>query len=112
MINDSLNQMRNFGINSCQQVAATVFTVNCGEIRDKDDGIRVKISGKVVKRPRSGRFLEVKDFSGCTQLVAMDDKPEVQQKFQSIPNDAYISVIGTVQIRPQRFINKVSFTIY
>ncbi|XP_070497044.1 aspartate--tRNA ligase, mitochondrial isoform X2 [Chironomus tepperi] len=106
LINESLNEMRNFNMNTSQQVAATVFTVNCGEIREKDDGIRVKISGKVVKRPRSGRFLEVKDLTGCTQLVAMDDRPEVQQKFQSIPNDAYISVIGTVQIRPLRFINK------
>lgn len=100
--------MRNFSIQTSQQIASTIFTVKCGEVREKDDGARVKISGRVIKRPRSERFLEVKDMSGCTQLVAMDDKPEIQTKFQSIPHDAYITVIGIVQLRPMRFINKVS----
>lgn len=105
-----MQQMRNFSItNNLQQVPATIFTVNCGEIREKDDGCRVKISGKVIKRPRSERFLELKDLSGCSQLVAMDNKPEIQLKFQNIPNDAYITVIGTVQLRPMRFVNKVRY---
>lgn len=91
-----------------QQIPKTVFTIHCGEIRPKDEGTRVKISGKVVKRPRTGRFLEIKDLKGCTQLVATDDKPEVSHKFQSIPADAYITVIGKVQLRPHNFINNVS----
>lgn len=109
MLDNSLHQMRSFNINTCQQVPNTLFTVHCGEIREKDDGSRVQISGKVVKRPRSSRFLEIKDLRGSTQLVAMDDKPEVQLRFNSIPNDAFISVIGIVQLRPTRFINKVNF---
>lgn len=91
-----------------QQIPHTIFSVNCGEVRPKDEGSRVKISGKVVKRPRSGRFLELKDMRGCTQLVASDDKPEIGMKFQSIPADAYITVIGTVTLRPSHFVNKVS----
>jgi aspartyl-tRNA synthetase len=105
LITDSLQQMQSFHYNASQQIPTTYFTVHCGEIRSKDDGTRVKISGKVVKRPRSVRFLEVKDLKGCTQLVATDDKPEILLKFQSIPNDAYITVIGTVQIRPNNFAN-------
>ena len=93
-----------------RQIPETVFSVSCGEIRPKDDGVRVKISGKVFKRPNSYRFLEIKDVRGCTQLVANDDRPDIQQKFQSILSDAYITVIGTVQLRPSRFINHVSVT--
>jgi aspartyl-tRNA synthetase len=91
-----------------QQIPKTIFSVNCGEIRPKDDGMRVKISGKVVKRPRTARFLEIKDVKGCTQLVATDDKPEIGMKFQSIPAEAFVTVIGTVQLRPSNFHNKVS----
>lgn len=99
----ALLQMTDFN-----QIPHTVFTVNCGEIRPKDEGTRVKISGKVVKRPRTGRFLEIKDMKGSTQLVATDDKPEIGHKFQAIPTDSYIEVIGTVQLRPVNFINNVS----
>jgi hypothetical protein len=102
-----LNQMPN----SIQQIPKTIYTVNCGEIRPKDDGTRVKISGKVVKRPRTGRFLEIKDIKGCTQLVATDDKPEIGMKFQSVPAEAFVTIIGTVQLRPNNFFNKVSFII-
>lgn len=109
MMNDSLQQMKSFNqMNDFRQIPETVFTVHCGEIRPKDESVRVKISGKVFKRPHSIRFLEVKDVRGCTQLVANDDRPEIQQKFQNILSDAYITVIGTVQLRPTRYINNVS----
>lgn len=68
----------------------------------------MKIEGKVVKRPRSSRFLEVRDLRGCTQLVATDDRPEIGQKFQTIPPDSYVSVIGIVRLRPAKFVNNVS----
>lgn len=89
------------------QVPKTIFTLHCGEIRPRDEGTRVKISGKVVKRPRTGRFLEIKDRNGCTQLVATNDKPEISQNFLTIPADSYITVIGKVQLRPHNFINNV-----
>lgn len=88
-----------------------IHAINCGEIRARDEGARVKISGKVVKRPNTGRFLEIKDIKGSTQLVALDDKPEIGLKFQSIPPNSYITVIGTVQLRPRNFINSVSVLI-
>lgn len=62
MLNQQMNSFH-------QQIPKTVYTVHCGECRPKDEGVRVKISGKVVKRPRTGRFLEIKDMKGCTQLV-------------------------------------------
>lgn len=91
-----------------QQIPQTIFSIHCGEIRPRDEGSRVKIGGKVVKRPRTGRFLEIKDLKGCTQLVATDDKPEISHRFQSIPAGAYIEVIVKVQLRPKNFINNVS----
>jgi aspartyl-tRNA synthetase len=107
IINSSLQQMSNF---HSHQVPETIFTVNCGEIRAKDEGTRVKIAGKILKRPNTGRFLEIKDMRGCTQLVAKDDKPEVIQKFQQIPSDAFVVAIGTVQLRPSRFTNRTVST--
>lgn len=108
LLNESMQQMKSFTqINHFRQIPETIFTVHCGEVRAKDEGVRVKIAGKVFKRPHTSRFLEIKDMRGFTQLVARDDQPEVQLKFQNIPNDAYISVIGTVQLRPDRFINRV-----
>lgn len=105
MLNQATSEPSNFQV---QQIAQTIFSVNCGEVRPKDEGTRVRISGKVIKRPRSGRFLEVRDMRGSTQLVACDDKPEIGIKFQTIPADAYITVIGTVQLRPSNFVNKVN----
>lgn len=108
MLNQTSNQTQDRASNF-QQIPQTVFSVNCGEVRPKDEGVRVKISGKVVKRPRSQRrFLELKDIRGSTQLVASDDKPEIGMKFETIPADAYITVIGTVTLRPSHFVNKVS----
>lgn len=110
MLSNLSNRLLNSNCN-LQQIPKTVFTLNCGEVRPKDEGTRVKISGKVVKRPRTARFLEIKDVKGCTQLVATDDKPEIGAKFQSMPADSYISVIGTVQLRPSNFINNVSLKL-
>lgn len=64
-------------MNSFRQIPETMYSVHCGEIRPKDEGLRVKIAGKVFKRPHTARFLEIKDMRGCTQLVARDDQPEV-----------------------------------
>lgn len=107
LINETIQNMTNLtNMSTVQQIPETLFTVHCGEIRPKDEGCRVKIAGKVSKRPNTHRFLEIKDVRGSTQLVANDDRPEIQLKFQSIPNEAYISVIGTVQVRQERFINR------
>lgn len=88
-----------------------IHEINCGEVRPRDEGSRVKISGKVVKRPNTGRFLEIKDSKGSTQLVATDDKRDVALQFQSIPTGSYISCFGSVQLRPRNFINFVSHFI-
>jgi hypothetical protein len=100
--------------------------VNCGELRQSDDGIlnsdlmcvkipkilcsisglSVRMSGKVNK-VRVGRFIEVKDIRGITQLVATDDRPHIALKFQSIPVDSYITVVGKCQVRPLNFRNNV-----
>jgi len=59
LLNDRLQQMKNFTQNHY-----TTYTVNCGEIRPKDEGLRVKIAGKVFIRPHTARFLEIKDKRG------------------------------------------------
>lgn len=100
--------MTTVSVNQFNQMP-NISAINCGEIRARDEGTRVRVSGKVVKRPNTGRFLEIKDVKGSTQLVATDDKPEIGMKFQSIPTNSYITVIGTVQLRPRNFINSVRF---
>lgn len=45
--------------------------VNCGELRDRHHGCLVEIYGRVSKQ-RMGRFIELKDQNGVTQLVAPD----------------------------------------
>lgn len=103
-----INQMMNQGSQmNVHQIPKTIYTINCGEARPRDEGTRVKISGKVTKR-RAGRFLDIKDVKGCTQLVATDDKPDISMQFQSVPADAYITIIGTIQSRPSNFVNHVS----
>lgn len=42
---------------------------NCGELRDHHNGMIVEMDGKVI-RTRLGRFIELKDQFGVTQLVA------------------------------------------
>lgn len=65
--------LMNQQMNRFMQIPDNIYNIHCGEIRPRNDGDRVKISGKVAKRQRSGRFLEIKDMKGCTQLVATDD---------------------------------------
>lgn len=45
---------------------------NCGELRDHHHGAVVEMDGKV-NRSRLGRFIELKDQYGVTQLVAPID---------------------------------------
>ena len=50
-------------------------------------------------------------MNGFTQLVAPDDRPHIGLKFQTIPLDSYITVIGTVQVRPNNFRNNVRISV-
>lgn len=45
------------------------IVMNCGEIREHHHGSVVEMDGKV-NRTRMGRFIELKDQYGITQLVA------------------------------------------
>lgn len=48
------------------------LVMNCGELREQHHGAIVELDGKVNKS-RLGRFIELKDQHGVTQLVAPPD---------------------------------------
>jgi aspartyl-tRNA synthetase len=49
--------------------------VNCSELRDRHVGAFVQISGRL-SSIRAGRFAELRDMHGVTQLIATDDVGE------------------------------------
>lgn len=79
--------------------------VNCGELRERHRGAYIEIHGKVNK-VRMGRFMELKDSNGVTQLIAPDDSPNMSKRILNMPIDSLITVIGYVQMRPDRLKNK------
>lgn len=50
----------------------SIRKVHCGELRIRDAGCGVEISGRI-QNQRLGRFLSLRDDSGITQLVIPDD---------------------------------------
>ncbi|XP_044742237.1 aspartate--tRNA ligase, mitochondrial [Chrysoperla carnea] len=77
--------------------------VNCGELRENNEGNIVEISGRI-QNQQLGRFVVIKDSHGATQLVAQEEN--LIRRLQKIPVYANISVIGRVKRRPLRQINE------
>lgn len=46
--------------------------VNCGELRENNEGAIVEISGRI-QNQQLGRFVVIKDSHGATQLVAQEE---------------------------------------
>ena len=71
-------------------------THTCGELREKDIGQEVKLSGWLssVRDLGSVVFFVMRDFYGYTQVVVADEK--LQQQIREIPRESTISVEGKV----------------
>ena len=52
------------------------LVVNCGELRPVHEGKYVEMTGKFIKK-RIGRFAELRDRNGATQLVISDDRVSI-----------------------------------
>lgn len=78
--------------------------VNCGELRERHRGAYIEIYGRVNK-VRMGRFVELKDTNGVTQLIVPEDCPNMTKRIVNMPIDSLITILGYVQLRPDRLRN-------
>jgi len=85
----------------------TYRTHNCGEIRSKDIGKKIKIAGWIqTVRDLGGLvFIDVRDQYGLTQGV-ISGEGELKTLVSHIPTESTVCVEGTVQHRGEGLINK------
>lgn len=71
-------------------------------------GETVKLSGWVDVRRDHGKliFLDLRDMSGKVQMVVLPHHPEAQVVAQSLRSEWVIEVIGNVNPRPEKLVNK------
>ncbi len=94
-------------------------TVNCNQIRKKDEGKEVVLSGWVSSwRDHGGViFIDLRDIYGKTQVVFGRDKQEMStldvktkkeilKKAHSLRNEYVVSIKGKVVARPEGTVNK------
>ena len=78
-------------------------THTCNELRLSDAGKSVRLSGWVENVREVGgnlAFVVLRDFYGCTQLVAEDEK--ILNVFLSLNKESVVSVTGTVRERSSK----------
>ena len=83
-------------------------TFTCGELRSKDVGKKVSLSGWVhSKRLHGGLiFVDLRDRYGITQLVFKPEVgEEVFERAKRFHHEDVISVSGTVRLRPKGYKN-------
>uniref|UniRef100_A0A1B0CYH3 Aminoacyl-transfer RNA synthetases class-II family profile domain-containing protein n=1 Tax=Phlebotomus papatasi TaxID=29031 RepID=A0A1B0CYH3_PHLPP len=83
--------------------------VACGGLRDHHHGMLVEMFGRVVKQ-RLGRFLMLKDSTGYTQLIANGDDMDLSIRFQKMPVDAQLRIVGRCRLRPESSRNRTTPT--
>ncbi len=84
-------------------------THNCGELRIKDVGKEVKLSGWVqINRDFGGMtFIDLRDRYGITQLVFdMEDDPTLCEKARRLGREFVISAVGPVRERTNKNPNR------
>ncbi len=85
-------------------------THNCNELRSKDVGQRVKLSGWVHRKRNHGNlvFIDLRDHFGITQLVFTDHS--LVGKATHVSYESVITIIGTVVARSDQTINNLLIT--
>ncbi len=80
-------------------------THTCNELREKDAGKEVRLSGfvKTIRDLGGCVFIDLRDHYGITQLTT--ENPKLLEKIKEINVEAAITVDGTVVLRPEDNIN-------
>ncbi|XP_065095166.1 aspartate--tRNA ligase, mitochondrial isoform X2 [Ochlerotatus camptorhynchus] len=85
-----------------QNAYSSIRKANCGELRESNHGQLFELSGKVAEN-RMGKFLDLRDVHGSVQLVA--NNSQLQRQVAHIGKGSFLSIVGRVQERPQRWRN-------
>lgn len=82
-------------------------THNCNELRLKDAGQRIKLSGWVHRRRDHGNlvFIDLRDHFGISQLVFTDQNPSLMDDASRLRYESVITVVGIVVARSNETIN-------
>lgn len=87
-------------------------THNCNELRLKDAGQRVKLSGWVHRRRDHGNlvFIDLRDHFGISQLVFTDQNPSLMDDASRLRYESVITVVGIVLKRSLDTVNLALMT--
>ena len=83
-------------------------THNCGQLRDKDNGKTVLLTGWVASNRNHGGviFIDLRDRWGITQVVFHPEENQaLSKKAAKLRMESVIGVKGTVVLRPKNMIN-------
>lgn len=81
-----------------------VTRVTTGDLNARQTGRLVELSGRVTQK-RSGRFMTLRDQCGTIQLVAPMEELRMESRFQAIPLESHIVILGHVECRPNASVN-------
>jgi len=90
------------------ELATSMRTHACGELRGGDAGSEVAVCGWVARQRDHGglTFVDLRDREGMVQLVFHPEEvPEAQQVAQQLKTESVIRVMGEVRRRPEGTVN-------
>ncbi len=99
------NLLRNYFMYFCQNFVVMYRTHNCGELRLKDAGKEVVLSGWIQRSRDLGgmTFIDLRDRYGITQLVFnMDQDPVLCQEARKLGREDVVRIEGTVRERSNK----------
>lgn len=83
--------------------------VTCGELRKEDVGRTVSLVGWLDSK-KHGKFLQLKDGYGITQVIVDPEETAIRQEVSSVRDDSIVLVRGRVVERPPSMIRNNSET--
>ncbi|HSL68332.1 MAG TPA: aspartate--tRNA ligase [Actinomycetota bacterium] len=90
------------------ELATSMRTHACGELRGSDVGSEVSVCGWVARQRDHGglTFVDLRDREGMVQLVFHPEEvPQAQQVAQQLKTESVIRVMGEVRRRPEGTVN-------